>query len=431
MTEASNEKQLGKPSGYRRPITRRDGRGRLPRLHARRSSSCATSRIITKPAKNANWAGLPRSQCHRQRRSVAAVGLVRKNPEGCCGVREADAPQGPLCDRAAHLWASIAEHGPHAEWGASEHPCRRVSSTSRTNSLPEHVPGAVLGNQPGLGQAGKTYERPQREALLRSSPRSPGAWSSFSTDSDTLAMRTSTSSASLRPAPGRRRASSTRRSRSRASFPAIVTLDSQEPAPACGSVSRACSISPAAPARCCSMSATASGAGGTSARSYGRKEHHHLQPRAHEHAAARGEGLGVRDLPRRYADERLGHAPRDEPGEEAVVRRRGRQPAVQLPLGPERGVGRGRALQELRAGPEVGRGLRVPAARVSLPQGRRCDGDHPAARRAVPRRRGGEDPPQAPRRRAYRHRHRPAGEPVLLDRHPGLHPRPEEVQEAR
>ena len=39
-----------------------------------------------------------------------------------------------------------------------------------------------------------------------------------------------------------------------------------------------------------------------------------------------------------------------EPGEEADVRRGGRQPAVQLPLGPERGAGRGRALQELRAG---------------------------------------------------------------------------------
>ncbi len=41
------------------------------------------------------------------------------------------------------------------------------------------------------------------------------------------------------------------------------------------------------------------------------KEHHHLQPGAHEHAAARGEGYGVRDLPRRHADQRLGHAARD------------------------------------------------------------------------------------------------------------------------
>ena len=38
---------------------------------------------------------------------------------------------------------------------------------------------------------------------------------------------------------------------------------------------------------------------------------------------------------------------------------------------------------------------------------------------------------QAPQGRAHRHRHRPAGEPVLFDRHPGLHPRAEEVQEAR
>jgi hypothetical protein len=72
-------------------------------------------------------------------------------------------------------------------------------------------------------------------------------------------------------------------------------------------------------------------------------------------------------------DERLGRAPRNEPGEEALLRRRGRQPAVQLPLGSERSVGRGRALQELRAGPEVGSRLRVPTARVSLPQ-RRCRG---------------------------------------------------------
>ena len=43
----------------------------------------------------------------------------------------------------------------------------------------------------------------------------------------------------------------------------------------------------------------------------------------------------------------------------------------------------------------------------------------------------GEDPQEASRRRTHRHRHRPAGEPVLLDRHPGLHPRAQEMQEAR
>ncbi len=59
---------------------------------------------------------------------------------------------------------------------------------------------------------------------------------------------------------------------------------------------------------------------------------------------------------------------------------------------PERSDARGRAFQELRAGAEVGRGFCLSPARVSLPEGRRRDGDHPSARRVVPRRRGGKDP---------------------------------------
>ncbi len=39
-----------------------------------------------------------------------------------------------------------------------------------------------------------------------------------------------------------------------------------------------------------------------------RKVHYvHLQPRPHEHAAARGEGPGVRNLPRRHSAQRVGH----------------------------------------------------------------------------------------------------------------------------
>ena len=56
------------------------------------------------------------------------------------------------------------------------------------------------------------------------------------------------------------------------------------------------------------------------------EEHHHLQPRAHEHAAARGEGHGVRDLPRRHADQRLGHAARDR------TRRRSRSSTPWSPI---------------------------------------------------------------------------------------------------
>ena len=80
---------------------------------------------------------------------------------------------------------------------------------------------------------------------------------------------------------------------------------------------------------------------------------------------------------------------------------------------------------------EAGGGLRLPAARLSLPQGRRGDGDHPAPRRALPGRRRGADPSQAAGGRAHRHGDRPTDEPVLFDGHPGVHPRAQEVQETR
>ncbi len=114
---------------------------------------------------------------------------------------------------------------------------------------------------------------------------------------------------------------------------AIVTLDSQEPATgkkarletvfdfACGSGSLLLNVRKR-------MGAHRIG------KIYGQEqEHHDLQPRAHEHAAARGEGHRVRDLPRRHADQRLGHAPREQPREDAQVRRGGSQSPVQLPLG--------------------------------------------------------------------------------------------------
>jgi type I restriction enzyme M protein len=47
------------------------------------------------------------------------------------------------------------------------------------------------------------------------------------------------------------------------------------------------------------------------------EEHHHLQPGPHEHAAARGEGHGVRDLPRRHPAQRVGHDAGAEPRQES------------------------------------------------------------------------------------------------------------------
>jgi type I restriction enzyme M protein len=77
--------------------------------------------------------------------------------------------------------------------------------------------------------------------------------------------------------------------------------------------------------------------------------------------------------------------------------------------------------------PQERGGPRLPAARSALPEGRRRDGDYPAARRAVPRRGGGADPPQTAHGRSHRHGDRVAGESVLLHRHPGMHSGVEEV----
>jgi type I restriction enzyme M protein len=50
-----------------------------------------------------------------------------------------------------------------------------------------------------------------------------------------------------------------------------------------------------------------------------REKHHHLQPRPHEHAAARGERHGIRHLPRRHPAQRVGHDARAKPSEEAEL----------------------------------------------------------------------------------------------------------------
>ena len=56
------------------------------------------------------------------------------------------------------------------------------------------------------------------------------------------------------------------------------------------------------------------------------------------------------------------------PAKKAVLRCRSRQSTIQLPMEPDRSFGGGCEVQELRAGPEVGGRLCIPAARVSLPE---------------------------------------------------------------
>ena len=147
---------------------------------------------------------------------------------------------------------------------------------------------------------------------------------------------------------------------------AIVTLDSQEPKTgkrsklesvfdfACGSGSLLLNVRN-----------RMKEAGGTIGKIYGQEKNITTYNLARMNMLLHGvKDTRVRNLPRRYADQRLGHAARDEPGQEAALRRRGRQSALQLSLGARRGDGRGHALQELRRGAQDRRRLRLPAARA-------------------------------------------------------------------
>ena len=88
-------------------------------------------------------------------------------------------------------------------------------------------------------------------------------------------------------------------------------------------------------------------------------------------------------------------------------------------------------LQKPRPGAEIRRRLCLLAARLPLPQRRRRDGHHPAPRRAFPWWCRGAHPHQAAQGRPHRHRDRPARQSLLFHRHPCLHSRAQEMQEAR
>ena len=78
--------------------------------------------------------------------------------------------------------------------------------------------------------------------------------------------------------------------------------------------------------------------------------------------------------------------PAKKPHFDAVVA----NPPFSYRWGPNEALGEDVRFKNYGMAPKSAADFAFPATRVSLPQGRRCDGDHPAARRAVPRRRGGE-----------------------------------------
>jgi type I restriction enzyme M protein len=88
--------------------------------------------------------------------------------------------------------------------------------------------------------------------------------------------------------------------------------------------------------------------------------------------------------------------PAKKPAFDAVVA----NPPFSYRWEPGEAMGEDMRFKACRGAQKRGR-LRVPAARAALPEGRRRDGDHPAAWGAVPGRRGESHPHQAAQRRAH------------------------------
>jgi hypothetical protein len=92
-------------------------------------------------------------------------------------VRKADAPQGALRDRAAIPVGQHRRDGAHAGRRAAAHLAEGLQ-VHRDGVLRQHLPGPVLGDQSGVGQAGQDLCRAQCQAVQDHQPRSPRGWRS-------------------------------------------------------------------------------------------------------------------------------------------------------------------------------------------------------------------------------------------------------------
>ena len=165
------------PLDHRRPAARGDERGRLPRLHAVVPVPALPLGQLRAGGEEGTWDGLSRPE----RRSATAdgrrwrSGTRRTRRRG--GLREADAPQGALRHQARAPLGQHRPHGPHAGRRTAQHAAEGLQ-VHRERVVPEHLPGAVLGDQPRLGQARARPTPTATPSSARSSPRSPRGWRS-------------------------------------------------------------------------------------------------------------------------------------------------------------------------------------------------------------------------------------------------------------
>ena len=337
------------PLGHRRPAARGDERGRLPRLHAVVPVPALPLGQLRGGGEEGTGAGLSRRRRDGDGRKTPLARLVcQTTPTTWRISRSRCAARCITSSSPNHLWASIANLA-RTQNGELLNTLQEGFKYIENESFQSTFQGLFSEINLGSDKLGKNYAD-RNAKLCTIIQKIAEGLAQFSTDIDTLGDAYEYLIGQFAAGSGKKAGEFYTPQQISSILSAIVTLDSQEPKTgkrkrlesvldfACGSGSLLLNVR------------KRMGPHGHRQDFRAGKEHHHLQPGAHEHAAARGEGHGVRNLPRRHADQRLGHAARDEPGQEAAVRRRRRQSAVQLPLGAERGDGRGRALQEPRPG---------------------------------------------------------------------------------
>ena len=188
--------------------------------------------------------------------------------------------------------------------------CRRASNTSRTNPSQSTFQGLFSEINLGSDKLGKTYADRNAKLCTIITEIAEGL-AEFSTDIDALGDAYEYLIGQFAAGSGKKAGEFYTPQQISDILSAIVTLDSQEPADRQARTARQRARLRLRLRLAAAERAQAHGAARHRQDLRAGKEHHHLQPRAHEHAAARGEGHGVRNLPRRHADQRLGHAARD------------------------------------------------------------------------------------------------------------------------
>ena len=232
------------------------------------------------------------------RRAPLAVWYA-DNPRRRASVRKADAPQGALRHPPGLSLEQHLRARPHPGRGAAANPGAGLQ-VHRKRVLRQHLPGPVLRDQPQFGKAGRTPQA-RNDKLCTIITKIGEGIAQFSTDSDILGDAYEYLIGQFAAGSGKK-AGEFYTPQTDLQHP-VAHRDAGQPGPAAGKKKQLESVLDFA----CGSGSLLLNVRNQMGRERHRqdlrpgKEHHHLQPGPHEHAAARRQGQRVRDLPRRHA----------------------------------------------------------------------------------------------------------------------------------